>query len=651
MTDTKFTHRRYQDQDRNDTDQACKPDKWNKTPIQNGESYSCPTYVHRTPPCQGSCPSGHDIRGWLSIVRGIDTPPEGISWQEYAFQRMVASNPFPAVMGRVCPAPCQDGCNRNDLETYVGINSIEQYIGDWAIENNLSLPAAGTATGKKVAIVGSGPAGLAAAYFLRLQGHGVTLFEEYEKLGGMMVYGIPGYRTPRKVLDKEIQRILDMGVEVRTSTRVGRDISMKQLEQQFDATLWGIGTPDGRGVPVPGAEHAPNCTDAMSFLRAYNNGKLQYLSGRILVIGAGDSAMDVVAVAKRIGHIDHVPEEQLPENVILGKTSHDPAMAAQRKPSDAWIVYRRPISQAPCTPHELKAVIEEGVEIHDSLSPLEVMLDDTGHARALKVAPVEMDNGNMIVKEDEAYEIECTMIVGATGQIADYNGLEELDNGRHLIDADSNYRVPHKSGQFVAGDAVRPHLLTTAIGQASIAVESINDYLDSKEIRKRPKIDKHHFSIAEELTRHNLSPAQYTRQEIRGTDEANFAIHNYEDRSSTEIIESSQLFLGHYAYEDIHNRKEVELTADQVLSNFEERFAVLSEEQAQAEADRCMSCGMCFECDNCVIYCPQDAIYRVDKNQHAMGRYVATDYDKCVGCHICQDVCPTGYISMGLGSY
>ena len=97
--------------------------------------------------------------------------------------------------------------------------------------------------------------------------------------------------------------------------------------------------------------------------------------------------------------------------------------------------------------------------------------------------------------------------------------------------------------------------------------------------------------------------------------------------------------------------KEVELTADQVLSNFEERFAVLSEEQAQAEADRCMSCGMCFECDNCVIYCPQDAIYRVDKAQHAMGRYVATDYDKCVGCHICQDVCPTGYISMGLGSY
>ncbi|MDH5484440.1 MAG: NAD(P)-binding protein [Gammaproteobacteria bacterium] len=651
MTETNFTYRRFEDSDRTTTDRDITK-KWGEEPISIGESYACPTYVHKTPPCQGSCPSGHDIRGWLSIVRGIDTPPEGLTMQEYAFQRMVMSNPFPAVMGRVCPAPCEGGCNRNQLEDFVGINSIEQYIGDWAIEHNFSLPAPGPDTGKKVAVVGSGPAGLAAAYFLRLLGHGVTLFEEYDKLGGMMVYGIPGYRTPRDVLNAEIQRILDMGVEVKASTRVGRDISMDQLTKDYDAIFWGIGTPDGRGVPVKGAENAPNCTDAMSFLRAFNNGKLQYLAGRILVIGAGDSAMDVVAVAKRIGQLDNVKAEDLPENVILGKTEHDPALAAQRKPSDSWIIYRRPISEAPCTPHELKAVIEEGVEIHDSLSPLEVMLDENGRARALKVAPVEMVDGQMVAQEDKAYEIECSMIVAATGQTGDYTGLEELNNGRNLIDSDATYQVVAKPGQFAAGDAIRPHLLTTAIGQASVAVEGIHDYLNSKEISKRPKVDKHHFKIAEELARHNLSPEKYEQKAgTHGTFEAKFAIHNYDDRSSAEVISHEDLYLGHFEYNPINHRDEVELNATQVLSNFEERFKVLSDEKAQKEADRCMSCGMCFECDNCVIFCPQDAIFRVSKDEHAIGRYVATDYAKCVGCHICQDVCPTGYINMGLGAY
>ncbi len=650
MTENNFTYRRFEDTDRDSTDLDIKK-KWNQEPISIGESYACPTYVHKTPPCQGSCPSGHDIRGWLSIVRGLDTPPEGMQWQEYAFQRMVTSNPFPAVMGRVCPAPCQDSCNRNELEAYVGINSIEQYIGDWAIENNTKLPAAGADTGKKIAVVGSGPAGLAAAYFLRLQGHGITLFEEYEKLGGMMIYGIPNYRTPRDVLDAEINRIIDMGVEVKTSTRVGRDISLDDINKDFDAVLWGIGTPDGRGVPVPGAENAPNCTDAMSFLRAYNTGKLQYVAGRVLVIGAGDSAMDVVAVVKRIGSLDNVSEENLPENVILGKTEHDPAAAEARQPAEAWIVYRRPISQAPCTPHELKAVIEEGVEIHDSISPMEVMLDENGRARALKVAPVEVVNGEMKVKEDEAYEIECSMIVGATGQQGDYEGLEELNNGRNLIDSDATFQVASKPGQFVAGDAVRPHLLTTAIGQASVAVASINDYLKGQEISKRPKVDKHHFSIGEELSRHNISLDKYNDQAAHGTDKSSFAIHNYEDRSDTEVIDADELYLGHFEFNDINNRQEVELNSQQVLSNFEERFKTLEEDRARKEADRCMSCGMCFECDNCVIYCPQDAIYRVKKDEHAIGRYVATDYFKCVGCHICQDVCPTGYIKMGLGSY
>ena len=131
------------------------------------ETDKCPTYVHKTPPCQASCPSGEDIRGWLNIARGIEKPPKDVKWQEYAFTRATDANPFPSMMGRVCPAPCQTGCNRNSVEDYVGINAVEQYIGDYGLQSKLTFKAADQETGKKVAIIGGGVSGLSAAYQLR----------------------------------------------------------------------------------------------------------------------------------------------------------------------------------------------------------------------------------------------------------------------------------------------------------------------------------------------------------------------------------------------------------------------------------------------------------------------------------------------------
>ena len=621
---------------------------WHDEVVLSGESPICPTYIHRTPPCQGSCPSGHDIRGWLSIVRGLDKPADGLSWQEYAFRRMVKANPFPAVMGRVCPAPCEDGCNRNEVEEAVGINGVEQYVGDWALEQDLSFPAPTAESGKRVAIVGGGPAGLAAAYFLRCKGHACTIFESYRELGGMMCFGIPGYRTPRSVLRGEIQRIIEMGVEVRLNTRVGTDVSVEQLEHDYDAVFWAIGATSGKPLPIPGAE-APNCVDGMAFLRAFNEGRLQYITGRVLVVGAGDTAMDVVAVARRIGHIQQAHEKDRPENVILGHTVHDVASAARRQGAEVWIVYRRPISKAPASKHELDAIIREGVEIHESLAPLEVIRGADGRATALRVMPVDWVNGKIVPREDEAFNIECELIVGATGQQGDYTGIEDFDNGQGLMDADKVFQVKGKPGHFAGGDAVKPHLLTTAIGHASIAAESIDHYLKNETIPARPKVDSHHFSLLEELRAHNLEPREYPHQETWGTDSADFAIHNYEDRSFSEIVTHEQLFLAYFEHTPMNRRAEAMIGPDQVLGNFQERFYGFTEQQVIAEADRCMSCGMCLECDSCVIYCPQDAIFRVKKNQHAMGRYVDTDYGKCVGCHICMDVCPSGYIKMGMG--
>ncbi len=621
--------------------------QWSKSVVQNGLSEICPTYIHRTPPCQASCPSGHDIRGWLSIVRGIDKPVGDMTWQEHAFWRMTSANPFPSVMGRVCPAPCEDGCNRNEVEEAVGINAVEQYVGDWALKQDLTFSVPEQDSGKKVAIVGGGCAGLTAAYFLRKQGHACTIFDEYDKLGGMMVFGIPGYRTPRSVLDGEINRIIDMGVEVKLNTRVGTDVSVEELERDYDAILWGIGAVAGKKLPIPGGD-APNVVDGMSYLRAFNEDRLKYISGRILVIGAGDTAMDVLAVARRIGNIKNTTQKDRPENVILGYTVHDVASIAKRQGADVWVVYRRPISQAPATQHELDAVIQEGVEIHDGLSPIEVIKDEDGRAKALRVVPVEEVDGKLCPKEGEEFDIECTLIVSATGQTGDYTGIEEFDNGRGLMDADKTYQVAGKPGHFVAGDAINPHLLTTAIGQASIAAESLHHYLMDKEIPSRPKIDTHHFKLLEELRTRELEPAPFDNEEAWGTDSSDFAIHNYEDRSKTEIATHDQLHLAYFEHELMNRRQEANISAESVLNNFQERFSALEEQKAVDEAARCMSCGMCFECDNCVVYCPEDAIFRVKKDQRAMGRYVDTDYDKCVGCHICADVCPSGYIKMGL---
>lgn len=643
MSDIDPTYRRYEDGDNESYD-------WDSDVVNQGESYLCPTYIQRTPPCQSICPSGHDIRGWLSIVRGLDKPQGDKPWQQYAFERMTMANPFPAIMGRVCPAPCQDGCNRNSLDGSVGINSIEQYVGDWARENNLTFAKPETESGKRVAIIGGGPAGLAAALFLRRLGHRSTIYEAHSALGGQMVFGIPGYRIPRDVLEHEIQRILDIGgIEVKLSTRVGREVKVEALERDYDAIFWSVGTVAGKPLRVEGGD-APNCVDGMTFLKAFNDGALKYLDGRILVIGGGDTAMDVAAVAKRIGEVSDLEASQRPEAVFDGSGSQSDELATKRTDSDCWLVYRRPITKAPCTKHELEACIAEGVEIHDSLAPLEVMRDEQGRAYALKVQPVDWSSGKMEAN-GEPFEIACKLIVAATGQTGDYEGIDGIANDWNQIDADKSMQVKGKVGHFVAGDAVNPHLLTTAIGQASIAVQGINNYLHDEVVGERPKVEGHHFDLLQELARKDLSPEEYSHGQTWGTSDASWSVHNFENRSESDVVKSAALFTGHFNYAPLNQRQEMDVNLDNVLGSMVERFKGLSEESAISEAKRCMSCGFCFECDNCVIYCPQDAVYRVNRDQRAMGRYVATDYAKCVGCHICKDVCPTGYIEMGMGQY
>lgn len=612
------------------------------------KSHKCPTYIHRAPPCQAGCPSGHDIRGWLAIARGQDKAPDGRPWQAYAFERMIEANPFPSVMGRVCPAPCEDGCNRNEVDDFVGINAVEQYVGDWAIDNGLALPTPAADTGKRVAVIGGGPAGLAAAAFLRRMGHGVTLFEAHDRLGGMMRFGIPGYRTPRDRLDAEIDRIIATGVEVRLNTRVGTDVSLETLEADYDAIFWALGAQKGRPLPVPGND-AEGCITGIEFLDAFNQGWVFSTAPRVVVVGGGDTSIDVASVARRLGHITKTAEKDRAGAETMGFAAHDVAGTMAREGVKATLTSLFPMAKMTAAEREREDALREGVEIRDAVMPLEV-ISEGGRVTGLRMCACDMKGMVPMPREGTEFVIECDMIVSAIGQMGDLaEGLAQLDGGRGFIAVDGVYRVKGTEKHFAGGDIVKPHLLTTAIGHGRVASEVIDHFLSGEIPEKRPKVDVHHFRLLEELQQRKLEPDAYDHLQSRGTCDADYAVHNWDDRSSSHVVPHDDLFKGHFSYDPREHRAEIHVEADNVIGNFEERIQGLTEAQAQHEGKRCMSCGLCFECDNCVIYCPQTAVSRVPKKERAVGRYVETDYQKCIGCHICKDVCPTGFIQMGLG--
>ena len=466
----------------------------------------------------------------------------------------------------------------------------------------------------------------------------------------MMRYGIPNYRVPRDKLAAENQRIVDMGVEVHFNTRVGKDISVEGLENDHDAIIWAVGCWTGRALPVDGWKGTPNCVTGVAYLKAFNEGRMKVTGKKLICVGGGDTSIDVVSVARRIG--TNAAMSGNPEDVVNdGALNQDESLIAGREPVDATLTSLFTKENMMAAEHEIHDAIQEGVTILDGVMPLEVIKGKDGRASGLKVCDCTMDGMTPVPIEGTERVLEADIIVAAIGQGGDLTGLESFDNGRGLMDTTNNYQLKDKPNHFAIGDIVRPHLLTTAIGQAWVAAESVDTFLKGQEIRKRPKVDVHYFDLLDKMHEAGLDPEEFDPHagDQRGTASSNYAVHNYEDRSFAEIIGSDELFLGHFQVTPRYKRTENVPSADEVLGHFKERMQGLDEETAQKEADRCMSCGLCFECDNCVIYCPQDAVYRVPKDQATTGRYVATDYTRCIGCHICHDVCPTGYIQMGLG--
>jgi thioredoxin reductase/Pyruvate/2-oxoacid:ferredoxin oxidoreductase delta subunit len=416
----------------------------------------------------------------------------------------------------------------------------------------------------------------------------------------------------------------------------------------------GLGAQSGRPLPVDGAD-APNVVTATAFLKAFNDGRLQHVGKRVVVVGGGDTSIDVATVARRLGHIDQVHEGDRPELSIAGGAgfaAHDAALLSKRQGAEVTLTSVFNIDKMQASKHEVEHALSEGIAIRGGLAPVAVVKDASGRAVALRVVRCEakLVGGKLEIKNVEGSEedIPADLIVSAIGQAVDFTGLEVLNNGRGALSSDKNYQIQGQPGLFCGGDVIRPHLLTTAIGHGAIAADGIHRQLRGETLEKRPKIDVHTWDIRRKLVEKGLPLTEITAP-LHGTDKSTGAIHNFDNRSDRYVIPHKDLFLGHFNHTDRVKRKVVSLNADEALNNFQERLLPLLEAQAQAEAKRCMSCGLCFECDNCVVYCPQTAVFKVKKNQSTTGRYVDTDYNKCIGCHICSDVCPTGYIQMGLG--
>jgi len=404
-----------------------------------------PLYVDRLPPCNHACPAGENIQGWLYHAESGD--------YEAAWRVLTEDNPMPAVMGRVCYHPCETSCNRASVDEAVGINSVERFLGDEAIKRGWKFAAPAAATGKRVLVVGAGPSGLSAAYQLRRRGHDVKIVEAGPLAGGMMRFGIPKYRLPRDVLDAEVQRILDLGVELALDTKV-TDILATMREGRFDAAFLAVGAHLARRAYIPAGE-AAHMLDAVSVLRSMEGEGPPMLGRRVVVYGGGNTALDVARTAKRLGA------------------------------SEAIIVYRRTREKMPAHDFELEEALQEGVLVK-WLSTITSMSSEG----TLTVEKMALDVKGFPQPTGEVETLEADSLVLALGQDVDLSlldGVPGLKMNDGVVEVGTNMMTGY-AGIFAGGDMVpSERTVTVGIGHGKKAARHIDAWLRGERYNPAPQ--------------------------------------------------------------------------------------------------------------------------------------------------------------------
>jgi NADPH-dependent glutamate synthase beta subunit-like oxidoreductase len=530
-----------------------------------------PKHVEKKPPCTHACPSGNQIRGFTTTLADFEKlgKTEEQAFQE-AWEIYTNTSPFPSVCGRVCPAPCEDGCNRKEKDGAVSINKIERSIGDFGLEHDLPLKMlSDEKKSEKVAVVGAGPSGLSCAYQLARRGYGVKVFEATDKPGGMLRWGIPGYRLPMDVLDGEIQKILDCGVELQCDVKVGEDITMEELRAEYDAVYVALGAQQGMSIGVEG-EDAPNVFSGVDFLNRFHHGEQLDLGKDVvaIVVGGGDTAIDAARICKRLG-------------------------------ANVTVLYRRTLEEMPAIKEEVEEAIAEGIDIQFLAAPTGFKKGDDGLVYAMTAIRMELgepdESGRRrpVPIEGSEFEIPSSAIISAVSQEPDFTGFEDLIEGKDWIKVDENgHTVEDKV--WAGGDVTNLALVTDAVGHGRRAAEAMERTFTGSPKEKDPR----------------------------------------------EVIYADKMILSHYDEQKpeepgrLEEDKRMDLDAEVNLG--------FTKEQTLKEAQRCMSCGYCMDCEKCWLYCQDQAIEKPMEK----GRLYNFKLENCTGCEKCAEVCPCGFIEM-----
>ncbi len=555
---------------------------WNKTGTWR---YLRPRFENKVSPCNEGCPAGQDIEGAMVLI--------GKGKFAEAWELFKEENPLPGVCGRVCYHPCETACNRGEFDEAVSINALERFMADYAQKHGKKVFRKRERRNEKIAIVGSGPAGLSCAYHLARLGYAVKIFEALSVLGGMLRVGIPEYRLPKKILEEEIDQILELGVTADLNTRIGAEEFAKDLAE-YSAIFLAVGSHLSKSLKIPG-EESDGIMSGVEFLRSVNLGSPVNMGKRVAVIGGGNTAFDAARTALRLG-------------------------------ARPFILYRRTREEMPAFPGEVQEAEEEGIEISFLVSPVRLISENGKVAKVecvkKRLGPSDEDGrrGPVVIK-DSNFAVEVDHVITAIGEDADIAFVpSKVGMKGNAILTDERGATKMK-GVYAGGDITQqPRTVVHAIGSGKRAAIFIDGYIQKKNWES-------YFESIRIGERGTHSMARYLQEEGERTP------------LSTKTVKFKDLNLDYF--EPQKRTKVPKMKANKRIASFEEVNLGYPEDIAVEEAKRCFNCGVCNLCDNCYIFCPDLAIIKQGEDEPNV-----IDYDHCKGCGICVEECPRNALVM-----
>lgn len=567
-------------------------------------------------PCSKACPAGTDCQGYVGLIANGEYTE--------AVKLIKEKLPLPASIGRICPHPCEKNCRRQYVDEPISIAFLKSFVADMDLIGDTYKPQIEPDTNKKVAIIGGGPAGLTAAYFLRKNGHSVTVFEQMEKMGGMLRYGIPEYRLPKAVLDKEIALIEEMGVELKNSINIGKDVSFEEIKDTFDATLVAIGAWNSSKMRVQG-EELDGVWGGIDLLREVALGNKVNLGENVAVCGGGNTAMDACRTAVRLGA----------ENV--------------------YVIYRRTKDEMPADPQEILESEEEGVIYKYLTNPIE-FTGENGKLNGVILQKMELgepdESGRRrpVAIEGETEEIKLDSVIMAIGQYPNLDGFEALESTRkNTISADENRFTTSLESVFAVGDATNKgaDIAIAAIGEAQKAAVVIDRYLNGETVGyKKPYFVERDSNVIDYSSFEKSSRAKMPH--INPTErKTNFNEVNLgfsKEQAKREAMRCLECGCHDYfeckliSYANDYNVKPVRFKGEKHNRNNENKNDFISR-----NSDKCILCGLCVRvCDEVM---GKSALGLINRGFNSV---VEPELNKnladtdCIMCGQCVALCPTG---------